>query len=238
MDEETSTGRRSTVAPLVPCIPGLAWTEIRAAAVDLARHRWPVLPGTYQLAAHTVWLGKSGAAGLEPTADMWQVATTTDPDVALEWWTRRPYSVLLACGAGVNAVEVPAILGERTLAQLSPLERGPVVLTPFGSLLFLVRSGEEPLCPELTANGQVRLHAGGAWLPLPPTAREGQPYRWKVPPPDVGWVLPASAEVQRQLIVSLGRPVRVSRVCAEDVPTSLGADAPTRQSTRGGTDHG
>jgi hypothetical protein len=177
MDEEVSTARRPTIAPLVPCIPGLAWTEIRAAAVDLARHGWPVLPGTYQLAAHTAWLGKPAAAGVEPIAPLWQLATTTDPDEALEWWTRRPYSVLLACGAKVSAVEVSALHGQRALDQHSLLERGPIAATPFGSWLFFVRSDDEQLRPELGGAA----HGNGAWLPLPPTTREGQPYRWKVP---------------------------------------------------------
>lgn len=88
--------------------------------------------GTYQLAEQGAWLGRSGAAGLEPVAALWQLATTTNPDVAMKWWTRRPYSALLACGTGVNGVEVPAAHGQRPLGQLSPAQRGPVVVTPFG----------------------------------------------------------------------------------------------------------
>lgn len=206
MSDHTGAASRPLIAPLVPGIPGLAWTEIRAAAADLARHGWSVLPGTYQLAEHGAWLGKRGAAGLEPAAPLWQLATTTDPEVALEWWTRRPYSVLLACGSGVNAVEVPATHGQRTLARLSPSERGPVAATPFGSWLFFVRGDGEPLRPELAVSGHGQLHADGAWLPLPPTAREGVPYCWKVPPSGVGWVLPASPDVQRVLVASLARP--------------------------------
>ncbi|MGH4014755.1 MAG: hypothetical protein ACRDSL_12680 [Pseudonocardiaceae bacterium] len=102
--------------------------------------------------------------------------------MALELWTRRPYSVLLARGNGVNAVEVPATHGQRALAQLALSERGPVAATPFG-----------------------------AWLPVPPTARDGLPYRWQVPPSGVGWVLPASADVQRVLVASLRRPASGAR---------------------------
>jgi hypothetical protein len=211
MNDHTNAVRRPTIAHLVPGIPGLSWTEIRAAAVDLARHGWPMLPGTYQLAEHGAWLGKPGAAGLEPATALGQLATTTDPDVAVEWSTRRPYSVLLACGAVINTVEVPATHGQRALAQLSPPERGPVATTPFGSWLFFVRGDDEPLRPELAAHAHAQLHAGGAWLPLPPTAREGLPYRWQVPPSGVGWVLPASADVQRVLVTSLSRPVSSTR---------------------------
>ncbi|MGH3694151.1 MAG: bifunctional DNA primase/polymerase [Pseudonocardiaceae bacterium] len=211
MSDHTGAASRLLIAPLLPGIPGLAWTEIRAAAVDLARHGWPVLPGTYRLAEHGAWLGKRGAAGLEPAAPLWQLATTTDPEVALEWWTRRPYSVLLACGTGVNAVEVPATHGQRALARLLPSERSPVAATPFSSWLFFVRGNGEPLRPELAANAHGQLHAAGAWLPLPPTAREGVPYRWKVPPSGVGWVLSASANVQRVLVESLARPASGTR---------------------------
>lgn len=205
MNDRADTAHGTRTAPLVPGIPGLAWAETRAVAVDLAQHGWPVLPGTYQLAEHGAWLGRSGAAGLEPVAALWQLATTTNPDVAMEWWTRRPYSVLLACGAGVDGVEVPAAHGHRALAQLSPAQRGPVAVTPFGSWLFFVRSDDEPLRPELAANAHAQLHASGAWLPIPPTARGGLPYRWRVPPSTVGWALPASAEVQRVLVASLSR---------------------------------
>ena len=205
MNDRAGAAHSTRIAPLVPGIPGLAWAETRGAAVDMAQHGWPVLPGTYRLAEHGAWLGRSGAAGLEPVAALWPLATTTNPDVALEWWTRRPYSVLLACGTGVDGVEVPAAHGQRALGQLSPTQRGPVAVTPFGSWLFFVRSDDEPLRPELAANAHAQLHASGAWLPIPPTARDGLPYRWRVPPASVGWALPASAEVQRVLIASLSR---------------------------------
>lgn len=211
MSDHTEAASRPLIAPLVAEIPGLAWTEIRAAAVDLARHGWPVLPGTYQFTGDGAWLGKRDAAGLEPVTPLWQLATTTVPEVALERWTRRPYSVLLACGLGINAVEVPATHGQRTLARLPLLDRGPVVATPFGSWLFFVRGDSEPLRPELAANAHGQLHANGSWLPLPPTTREGVSHRWMVSPADVGWVLPASAGVQRVLVASLERAASGTR---------------------------
>lgn len=208
MNDHTDAGQQpTTAAPLLPGIPGLAWTQIRASAVELARHGWPVLPGTYQLATHGAWLGKAGAVGLEPAADVWQLATTTDPDMAMDWWTRRPYSILLACGTQVNAVEVPAEHGRRTLAHLLRDERGPVATTPFGSWLFFVHSDDEPLRTDLAARVHAQVHASGMWLPLPPTAREGVAYRWLMPPSSVGWTLPASVGVQRALAASLDSPV-------------------------------
>jgi hypothetical protein len=205
MGDHTSAVRPPAIAPLLPGIPGLAWTEIRATAVELAGQGWPVLPGTYQLVEDGVWLGKAAAVGLEPAAARWQQAATTDPNVALDWWTRRPYSVLLACGSAVSAVEVLATHGQRALAHLLPPDHGPVAVTPFGSWLFFVRGDREPLRPELAANAHAQLHTVGTWLPLPPTAWEGLPYRWEVPPSAVGWVLPVSTDVQRALVASLSR---------------------------------
>jgi Bifunctional DNA primase/polymerase, N-terminal len=168
MNDRTDAAHRTRIAPLVSGLPGLTWAETRGAAVDLALHGWPVVPGTYQLAEHRAWLGKPGAAGLEPVSDLWQLATTTNPDMVMELWTRRPYLVLLACGAGVDGVS--GAHGQRALAQLSPAQRGPVTVTPFGLWLFFVRSGDEPLRPELAANAHAQLHASGAWLTSKKTA--------------------------------------------------------------------
>lgn len=184
--------------------PGLAWTEIREAAVECARHGWPVLAGTYQLAEHAGWLGKREAAGLEPVADFWQLASTTDPAVAMERWTQRPYSVLLACGNIVDALEVPAAHGEhahQALAERGQL--GPIAVTPFGTWLLFVRCGGE-LKPDLAE--RTRLHGPGCWVPLPPTTRAAVSYRWRVAPAESGWTLPDPAIVQRVMIGALPHP--------------------------------
>lgn len=206
MNDRTNAVRQPTMAPLLPGLPGLAWTEIRQAAVDCAARGWPVLPGTYQLAEHAGWLGKPGAVGLEPVAELWPLAATLDPDRAMDWWTRRPYSVLLACGTSVSAIEVPAVHGRRALAHAAGQEAGPVAATPFGSWLFFMRSDDGPLRPELADPARAQLHDDGTWLPLPPSAREGRPYRWRVSPSSVRWTLPTSTEVQRALVASLRRP--------------------------------
>lgn len=179
--------------------PGLAWTEIREAAVECARHGWPVVPGTYQLAEHAAWLGKRDAAGLEPIAESWRMATTTDPATALEKWTQRPYSVLLACGA-VEVLEVPAGHGERARPVLAERRLlGPVAVTPSRTWLLFVAHGGT-LMSELAE--RARLHEAGGWVPLPPTTCGGIPYRWRVSPGDASWRLPSSAAVQRLLIES------------------------------------
>lgn len=183
-------------------MPGLRWTEYRDAAADYASHGWPVLPGTYQLDGDAEWYGKPGAMGLEPAAATWAVGSTTDAAVALEWWTRRPYSVLMACGAAVDAVEVRSDHGSRSRARLA--ERGalgPIVATPFGRWLLLVKSGGE-LREELAA-AAARLRAQGEWIPLPPSARTGAPYRWVVHPTACSWTLPDPSWVQVSLIDGL-----------------------------------
>ncbi|MGB3443201.1 MAG: bifunctional DNA primase/polymerase [Actinophytocola sp.] len=190
-------------------MPGLRWTEFRDAAADCASHGWPVLPGTYQLDGDTTWYGKPGAIGLEPAAAMWAMASTTDTAVALAWWTRRPYSVLVACGTAVDVIEVSADHGRRSWARLAERgDLGPIVGTPFGRWLVLVRPGGE-LRDELAADA--RLRARGEWVPVPPTARAGAAYRWIVHPTECSWTLPDPQRVQESLIDGLAAPGATSK---------------------------
>lgn len=185
---------------MLPAIPGLSWTEIRSAAVGFAERGWPILPGTYQVAEHAGWLGKPRAMGLEPVADLWSAASTSDPATALDWWTRRPYSVLLLCGGEVDAVEVPLNHGKRALQVLRSREQlGPIAVTPFHTALIFVTTGQA-LREEFGTISQIRLHASGDWVPLPPTTREGIQYRWRVFPSDVGWRVAESLAVQQALL--------------------------------------
>jgi hypothetical protein len=179
-------------------MPGLAWTEIRDEAVAFAGHGWPVLPGTFQVGDDGEWLGKHRAAGLEPVADIWTMASTTDPTVAQDWWTRRPYSVLLACGIMVDAFEVPQHHSELAMERLRTRKAlGPVAMTPFGSLLVFARTGV--VDADRVLDSEIRWHSDGAWVPLPPTTRSGAPYRWRSAPQESGWCLPATNRVHRAL---------------------------------------
>jgi hypothetical protein len=173
-------------------MPGLAWTQVRDDAVAFADHGWPVVPGTYQLAEHGAWLGKPQATGLEPIADDWTIAATSDPTVAMDWWTRRPYSVLLACGTTVDAFEVPKAHGQRVLDSLrSSRALGPVAVTPCGSLLVFAKV--EPLDAAQMIGLDIRWYSDGSWVPLPPTSRAGVPHRWRLAPAAVGWRVPAGS---------------------------------------------
>lgn len=179
-------------------MPGLAWTEIRDEAVALATHGWSVLPGTYQVDDDGEWLGKHRAGGLEPIADIWTMASTTDPTVAQDWWTRRPYSVLLACGIMIDAFEVPQAHSEQAMMRLRERKvSGPVAMTPFGSLLFFARTGV--VDADRVLDPEIRWHSDGAWVPLPPTTRSGALYRWRVAPQDSGWCLPSVTHAYRAL---------------------------------------
>ncbi len=117
MTDRAGAAYQMRIAPLVPGIPGLAWAEARYAAVDLAQHGRPVLPGTYRSPSTGLGGGNPGAAGLESAALCGNWPRRPNPDVAMEWWTQRPYSVLPACGARVNGVEIPAPHEQRALAQ-------------------------------------------------------------------------------------------------------------------------
>lgn len=194
MTEDCGAGR------ILHPIPGLQWTEIRTAAVEFAAHGWPVLAGTYQLTEHSRWLGRAQAGGLEPVADGWTTAATTDPGVALEEWTRRPYSVLLACGNKVDALEVPATHGERCIEELRASgELGPIAVTPFGTWLLFVGSGE-PLHPTLAVRPHTQLHSSGQWVALPPTTQGQLPYRWRMSPTAVSWSVPDCLSVQATIL--------------------------------------
>lgn len=177
-------------------MPGLAWTQIRDEAVAFASHGWPVLPGTYQV--DDEWLGKQRAAGLEPIADIWTMASTTDPTVAQDWWTRRPYSILLACGIMVDAFEVPQDQSEEAMMRLRARKvLGPVTMTPFGSLLIFART--DVVDADQVLGSEIQWHSDGAWVPLPSTTRCGVPYRWRGAPKESGWGLPSATQVHRAL---------------------------------------
>ncbi|MBA8826438.1 hypothetical protein FHX42_003814 [Saccharopolyspora lacisalsi] len=195
----TRTEPKHPGGSLLPVIPGTRWTELRSAAVECARRSWPVLPGTYQLDERDGWWGRPGAAGLRP------VAPPIAPDRALDRWTRRPCSVLLACGHSVDAVEVTAEHGGRALERLFGDRLGPVAASPSGCWFFFVSSNGLPMRTELFERAQVQHHARGCWLPLPPSSRDGLVYSWRVSPSSADWSLPSSAEVQQVLAETLPR---------------------------------
>ncbi|MFD0788406.1 DNA primase, partial [Micromonospora azadirachtae] len=80
--------------------------------------------------------------------------------------------------------------------------RGPVLVTPTGRWMFLVRPGD-PLRPELEHCFHVVRHGPGSWVPAPPTRLPEGAVRWAVAPEQARWQLPDSYLVQNILIDAL-----------------------------------
>lgn len=177
--------------------------ELRVQAIGLASRGWPVLPGTFP--ADSQWAGRSGAEsdGPVPVHRDWQEGVGTDPDRVASYWSDRPYSLLVATGPAVEAIEVGAGLGRRAAVALRL--RGvpvPIVATPDGRWYFLTR-GDQQLCGELAADPEVRLHGPGSWMPMPPTIFRQGVVHWRVKPQVCGWQLPGPEAVQDALCIGL-----------------------------------
>lgn len=94
---DTSSG----TARVNPTSAGVVWTDVRDAAVSAVRRGWPVVPGTCRP-------DEMGFPELGPLEDTWDIVRVTDPKQAEETWTRlRKVGVLLVCGRGIDALEVP-----------------------------------------------------------------------------------------------------------------------------------
>jgi bifunctional DNA primase/polymerase-like protein len=166
----TDTG--SGGAGVTPTGAGVAWMEVRDAAVSAVRRGWPVVPGVCRP-------DDLGFSRVCPLDDTWDSAPITDPEHAEEIWTaRRHVGVLLVCGRGVDALEVPFRVAEVLSALGLPVlgERGlraPIATAPAPSRwLLFVATGSGTLWPELAAVS-VRLRGIGQWVALPPTTLGG-----------------------------------------------------------------
>ncbi|QFZ16316.1 bifunctional DNA primase/polymerase [Saccharothrix syringae] len=170
--------------------------ELRAEAVNLAWHGWPVLPGTYP--AGDRWAGRDGVedSGPVPVHRDWRERVGTRADQVATWWAGRSYSILLATGHGVDAIEVDAELGRRAAVALRatgiPV---PIVATPDGRWTFLVASGGG-----LVADPGVRHRAEGEYVPLPPSPAQHGVVHWRVKPQICAWQLPHVSVVRDALL--------------------------------------
>ena len=185
--------------------------ELRAQAIGLAWRGWPVLPGTYP--AGSQWAGRDREenTGPCPVHTDWQSRIGTPPDKVATWWTGRPYSLLLATGVELDAIEVPGDLGRgaaRVLRGISvPV---PIMATPDDRWTFLVNAGQELERP-LAEHGDVIRHAAGSYVPLPPTPLRHGVVHWRVRPEVCGWQMPESSTVQDALIDALTADVTHTR---------------------------
>ena len=183
-------------------------TGLRAEAVGLARHGWPVVPGSYPRGAR--WVGRPcsvrtgrGYHGAIPVHADWARLAGCGPERVAELWSGHPFSVLLATGMGIDALEVPAGLGRATAIGLRvagiPV---PIAATPTGRWLFPVMGAGGLHC-ELAEHPEVVLHAQGGWVPLPPSPWLPGVVHWRIKPEMCGWKLPRLDEVTDAVLAAL-----------------------------------
>ncbi|MFE9743941.1 bifunctional DNA primase/polymerase [Saccharothrix saharensis] len=185
--------------------------ELRAEAVNLAWHGWPVLPGTYP--AGDRWAGRDGVedSGPVPVHRDWQERIGTKAEQVATWWAGHSYSILLATGHGVDAVEVGADLGRRAAVELRaagiPV---PIVATPEGRWMFLVASGGTPV-----AHPDVKHYGQGEHVPLPPSPGQVGVVHWRVKPQICAWRLPHVDVVREALVQAAERTSDYGLVAAD-----------------------
>lgn len=192
--------------------------ELRAQAIGLAWRGWPVLPGTYPAGAQ--WAGREHpeTVGPQPVHEDWQARIGTEPETVATWWTGRPYSVLLATGVTLDAIEVPGDLGRGAARELRTIGLPvPIIATPDDRWTFLVTAGS-PLVRSLAEHPDVVLHGEGSFVPLPPTPLQHGVVHWRVRPEVCGWQMPASNIVQEALSDAL------SHSFAPSAPRLVAAD--------------
>jgi hypothetical protein len=173
--------------------------ELRVHAIGFASRGWPVVPGTYPVGPH--WAGHKGheQAGPVPVHDDWQDRPGVHADEVASWWSTAPYSLLVATGSAVEAIEVPATMGHHAASVLRTVGVPvPIVATPDRRWYFLTSSGHRPY-PELADDPDVTFHGTGSWVPMPPTTFQHGLAHWRVKPEVCGWRLPSPELVQDTL---------------------------------------
>ncbi|WP_158848136.1 bifunctional DNA primase/polymerase [Saccharothrix deserti] len=190
--------------------------ELRAEAVNLAWHGWPVLPGTYP--AGEQWAGRNGVEddGPVPVHRDWQERIGTEAEQVATWWAGHSYSILLATGHGVDAIEVSADLGRRAAVELRatgiPV---PIVATPEGRWMFLVASGGTAIPSATSTDGDVKHYGQGEYVPLPPSPAQVGVVHWRVKPQICAWQLP-HANVVRDALLQAANPTPAYGLVAAD----------------------
>ncbi|MFR9728941.1 bifunctional DNA primase/polymerase [Saccharopolyspora sp. MS10] len=175
--------------------------ELRVQAIELASRGWSVLPGTYPTgyeAGAPAWSESgiersNGTSHPVPVHADWQDRLGAGVRQVADWWAEQPYSLLVATGDQVEALETGAELGRRAARALRALGApAPIVATPDARWYFLAQGGSaSAVCPELIAAGAVRRHSTGSWLPVPPSTFHHGVVHWRVKPEVCGWRLPS-----------------------------------------------
>jgi hypothetical protein len=128
-------------------------------------------------------------------ADWYRHPLRTSAEVVARWGD-RPYSPLLVCGQGVDAVVLPADVAEQmwALGAAHTTLGGPVIAVPGGDQIMLVATGGS--ADRLFYAAGCRWLTYRCWLPLPPTWTDRGPVRWRRPP-EPTFALPGLGAVQR-----------------------------------------
>jgi hypothetical protein len=197
--------------------------ELRAQAIGLAYRGWPVMPGTYPAGSAWTGGGTSHPTGPNPVHEDWAARIGASGEEVAEWWNGEAFSLLVATGTTLDAIECGTDIGRRTAAVLRAAGQPvPIAATPAGRWLFLVTAGQA-LPRALAEHDDVVLHADGSWIPLPPTAFEHGIVHWRVRPEVCGWELPTAhtvadamvqAVTEAQELISADQLVAVDRAFA------------------------
>jgi hypothetical protein len=184
---------------------------LQAAALFYVVDRgWPVLPGAYVEDDGRCSCGDAECPdpGAHPAAEPGLTRATRSTDDVWEWWSGKPYTVLLASGLEFDVLDAPAAVGYAAIRQLEllGLPSGPVLHLPGERLLFLVNPGARNLYWYTVdhndrARFDVRHHAVGHFVPAPPSSTAcGGLTRWAVPPDPIERGLPGAVDVLGALI--------------------------------------
>lgn len=179
--------------------------ELTAGALALADHGWPVVPGTFWQGRR--WAGMAGAprSCSVPVLPDGGAGATCDTSAIAGWWSELPYSVLLATGCVLDAIEVSPPVGRRLSTHLRDCGVvAPAGTTPTGRWWFLVTAGE-PLRPELESRSDVILHGRGSWVVAPPSQDAQGVVEWRVSPSSDNPTPPDTYNVQSALLDVLGQ---------------------------------
>ncbi|MGA4540980.1 bifunctional DNA primase/polymerase [Uniformispora flossi] len=185
-------------------------TALQAAALFYATDRgWPVLRGAYvDDDGCSCRSPHCPAPGAHPADPAGPGAASRSADVVRAWWSRRPYTVLLATGHEFDVLDTPAPVGYAAIRDLDELgfPPGPVVHLPSDRLLFLVRPGARDVYwytvdHNDAARLDIRHHGSGHVVPAPsgPGAAGPEP-RWAIAPDPAERRLPEAVDLLGTLV--------------------------------------
>jgi len=138
-----------------------------------------------------------------PVHEDWRDRLGAHPHQGASWWTDERYSLLVATGTVLDAVEVDDDLGRRA-ARLLRLtgHPAPIIAMPNGRWLFLSTvANRRPT--GLVNEPAIQVHSADSWIPLPPTPFQHGVVHWRVKPEVWGWRLPAAEAVHDVLVRAL-----------------------------------